>query len=393
MVRAVRWICNFIHNPGCFYHRKVAKWVKKCGNRHKSALYYWFTAPFSQVKNTRESILWGVCCSNLLVHTESTHSPTSSVSADWPVELVFGLAEHSDMKKDILCRRRVWPGTALCRGCMLLHDSICWVRSGVWRRTRSCSSQTDVRTAEREAATVSVAGRNSGTSVDFISCTVCFKRFTWKAFQTVVVLISYPGKPLSEWVFVPVSHQRQCFTHPVSLQFHSLFNKAVMSVISQFYCSIYSFRVAFNQIKDPKRSQKLHFHQRPELKCSNHMTVNHDWAKQRWIIEEGYSVIELQSQSTERDHLIWFVVASVLINTCSDYKKVKNYWHPFGKLPIICYTFYTALIKDEERANLNTLSWLALLCSRYLITGLQFIAGWWGLPLQTRLWYSLKLTF
>lgn len=106
---------------------------------------------------------------NLLVHTEATHTPTSSVTVDRPVKLVFGQVEHSNMKKDILHRHRVWPHTALSRGWVLLHDSICWVRSAVRWRTRSCSSRTDVRTAEREAAIVCAAAQNSGTSVDFIS--------------------------------------------------------------------------------------------------------------------------------------------------------------------------------------------------------------------------------
>lgn len=157
----------------------MAKWVKKCGNGQ-----IWPVLPVHHSiltgKEQQEQYSWGGgCCSNLLVHTEATHPPTSSVSVDQPVELVFGLAEHSNMKKDIRRRHRVWPETALSRGCVLLHYSICWVRSGVRRRTRSCSSRTDVRTAEREAVTVSAVGRNSETSVDFISFPVCFKRFTY----------------------------------------------------------------------------------------------------------------------------------------------------------------------------------------------------------------------
>lgn len=106
---------------------------------------------------------------NLLVHTEATHTPTSSVTVDRPVKLVFGQAEYFNMKKDILHCHRVWPHTALSHGWVLLHDSICWVRSAVRWRTHSCSSRTDVRTAEREAAIVCAAAQNSGTSVDFIS--------------------------------------------------------------------------------------------------------------------------------------------------------------------------------------------------------------------------------
>lgn len=41
--------------------------------------------------------------------TEAARPPTSSASADQPVELVFELAQHSNMKKDILRCRRAWP--------------------------------------------------------------------------------------------------------------------------------------------------------------------------------------------------------------------------------------------------------------------------------------------
>lgn len=92
--------------------------------------YYWVLLLFWQLNNRRQNILWGLvarCYSNLLAHT----APTSAVSADWPEELVFGLAQPSSMKKDILCSHRAWPETALSCGFFLLHYSICRMRSSI----------------------------------------------------------------------------------------------------------------------------------------------------------------------------------------------------------------------------------------------------------------------
>lgn len=47
----------------------------------------------------------GTCCSVIF-------KPVGSHSSDWPVELVFGRAQRSSMKKDLLCCHRAWPETA-----------------------------------------------------------------------------------------------------------------------------------------------------------------------------------------------------------------------------------------------------------------------------------------